>query len=232
MTHYLRADLFKLYKEKRMMTSLLILLLLSLLTAFLFIDSKSVDNTSSILQVLTQFIPLFFLVPTNFFFGDDFANRTINNIIIKKQTRYPLFCYKTLITVFFNYTYVLIAYISTAFFRLLLHGRIDLILILKTFFQQLPIITCISLLCITLFIAFNRLNHAYLTYILLCLLADNISQLILSNLLHLNIPSDYFLFLALQNTEAITSATILISILFSFIYLVFSYHLFSTKALK
>lgn len=232
MIHYLKADFFKIYKEKKLVTSLIILTLLSLLSAFLFNSDKSIDNTASILQLLAQIIPLFFIVPTNIFFGEDFTNRTINNIVIKRQKRYPLFIYKVISTLLFNYGYVAAAYISTSCFRILLGGKMSFYLIAKTFSQQLPLVTCISLLCVTLFIIFHKTTQAYLTYILLSLLFDNICRLISSNVLHITISSDYLLFLSLQNINGIKNLTIILSIVFSIIYFVYSYYLFNNKELK
>lgn len=232
MIHYLKADLFKIYKEKKLVTSLLILAVLALLSAFLFNYDKSSKNTASILQLLAQIMPLFFVVPTNIFFGEDFTYRTINNIVIKRQERYPLFIYKVISTVIFNYAYVGLAYISACLFRILLGGKINVYLVAKVFGQQLPLITCLSLLGITLFIFFKKTTQAYLAFILLTLLFDNICQLILSNILHISIPSDYFLFLSLQNIGGVSTLTIGMSSLFSIIYLVFSYHLFNKKELK
>ena len=92
MIHYFKADLFKIQKEQRLTISLGILALLSFLSAFLLHGNE--DFTSSLIQLLSQFITLFFIVPANLFFGEDFTYRTINNIIIKQQTRKRVFFYK------------------------------------------------------------------------------------------------------------------------------------------
>lgn len=232
MIHYLKADLFKIHREKKLVTSLVILFLLSLLSAFLFSDDKSIKSTVSIMQLLAQIMPLFFIVPTNIFLGEDFTYRTINNIVIKRQERYPLFIYKVISTIIFNHAYVALAYISASLCRILLGGKMDISLVINAFIQQVPLITCISLLGITLFIFFKKTTQAYLTYILLSLLFDNICQLILLNIIHFSIPNDYFLFLSLQNIGGIRTLTIGMSILFSIIYLLFSYSLFKNKELK
>lgn len=139
MIHYLKADFYKIIKERKLTVSFGILILLSLLSAFLLKDNPTADNTSSLLQLLSQFITLFFIVPTNLFFGEDFTNRTINNIIIKKKQRHSLFCYKTLATILLNLSYVLIAYLLSSIFRVLLHGQLDGPLILKTFLIKLSV---------------------------------------------------------------------------------------------
>lgn len=232
MIHYLKADFYKIIKERKLTVSFGILILLSLLSAFLLKDNPTADNTSSLLQLLSQFITLFFIVPTNLFFGEDFTNRTINNIIIKKKQRHSLFCYKTLATILLNLSYVLIAYLLSSIFRVLLHGQLDGPLILKTFLYQLPLLICISFIAILIFVGINRIGTAYLTYILLNLLLDNVSRLIFSNILHLDISSDYFLFASLQKCDQITLVTITLSYIALLIYLIISFSIFNNKELK
>lgn len=232
MIHYLKADFYKIIKERKLTVSFGILILLSLLSAFLLKDNPTADNTSSLLQLLSQFITLFFIVPTNLFFGEDFTNRTINNIIIKKKQRHSLFCYKTLATILLNLSYVLIAYLLSSIFRVLLHGQLDGPLILKTFLYQLPLLICISFIAILIFVGINRIGTAYLTYILLNLLLDNVSRLIFSNILHLDISSDYFLFASLQKCDQITLVTITLSYIALLIYLIISFSIFNHKELK
>lgn len=232
MIHYLKADFYKIIKERKLTVSFGILILLSLLSAFLLKDNPTADNTSSLLQLLSQFITLFFIVPTNLFFGEDFTNRTINNIIIKKKQRHSLFCYKTLATILLNLSYVLIAYLLSSIFRVLLHGQLDGPLILKTFLYQLPLLICISFIAILIFVGINRIGTAYLTYILLNLLLDNVSRLIFSNILHLDISSDYFLFASLQKCDQITLVTITLSCIALLIYLIISFSIFNNKELK
>lgn len=232
MIHYLKADFYKIIKERKLTVSFGILILLSLLSAFLLKDNPTADNTSSLLQLLSQFITLFFIVPTNLFFGEDFTNRTINNIIIKKKQRHSLFCYKTLATILLNLSYVLIAYLLSSIFRVLLHGQLDGPLILKTFLYQLPLLICISFIAILIFVGINRIGTAYLTYILLNLLLDNVNRLIISNILHLDISSDYFLFASLQKCDQITLVTITLSYIALLIYLIISFSIFNHKELK
>lgn len=232
MIHYLKADFYKIIKERKLTVSFGILILLSLLSAFLLKDNPTADNTSSLLQLLSQFITLFFIVPTNLFFGEDFTNRTINNIIIKKKQRHSLFCYKTLATILLNLSYVLIAYLLSSIFRVLLHGQLDGPLILKTFLYQLPLLICISFIAILIFVGINRIGTAYLTYILLNLLLDNVNRLIISNILHLDISNDYFLFASLQKCNQITLVTITLSCIALLIYLIISFSIFNNKELK
>lgn len=58
MSNYFKADLFKIYKEHRLFLSLGILLTLSILSAFLLRGNEG--YTSSVIQLLSQFITLFF----------------------------------------------------------------------------------------------------------------------------------------------------------------------------
>ncbi|HFU4448254.1 TPA: ABC transporter permease [Streptococcus suis] len=230
MIHYFKADLFKIQKEQRLTISLGILALLSFLSAFLLHGNE--DFTSSLIQLLSQFITLFFIVPTNLFFGEDFTYRTINNIIIKQQTRKRVFFYKVLATLVLDLVYILLAYLLSSSVGLLLGDRVDFAVIIQSFIVQTPLFICISLLSILIFVKSNKVNQAYLAFSLMSLLFDNISNLITSNLLHMTLPTDYFLFLSLQQGEHITQLSMGVSFMATILYLYLSYFIFSRKELK
>ncbi|HEL2384119.1 TPA: ABC transporter permease [Streptococcus suis] len=230
MIHYFKADLFKIQKEQRLTISLGILALLSFLSAFLLHGNE--DFTSSLIQLLSQFITLFFIVPANLFFGEDFTYRTINNIIIKQQTRKRVFFYKVLATLVLDLAYILLAYLLSSSVGLLLGDPVDFAVIIQSFFVQTPLFICISLLSILIFVKSNKVNQAYLAFSLISLLFDNISNLITSNLLHMKLPTDYFLFLSLQQGEHITQLSMGASFMATILYLYLSYFIFSRKELK
>ncbi|BCP62512.1 hypothetical protein SUT380_17000 [Streptococcus parasuis] len=230
MIHYFKADLFKIQKEQRLTISLGILALLSFLSAFLLHGNE--DFTSSLIQLLSQFITLFFIVPANLFFGEDFTYRTINNIIIKQQTRKRVFFYKVLATLVLDLAYILLAYLMSSSVGLLLGDRVDFAVIIQSFIFQTPLFICISLLSILIFVKSNKVNQAYLAFSLISLLFDNISNLITSNLLHMKLPTDYFLFLSLQQRENISRLSMSVSIIASLCYLYLSTFIFSRKEFK
>lgn len=230
MIHYFKADLFKIQKEQRLSVSLGILALLSFLSAFLLHGNE--DFTSSLIQLLSQFITLFFIIPANLFFGEDFTYRTINNIIIKQQTRKGVFFYKVLATLVLDLAYILLAYLLSSSVGLLLGNRVDFAVIIQSFIAQTPLFICISLLSILIFVKSNKVNQAYLIFNLISLLFDNISNLITSNLLHMKLPTDYFLFLSLQQGEHITQLSMGASFMATILYLYLSYFIFSRKELK
>ncbi|HFR3883002.1 ABC transporter permease [Streptococcus suis] len=230
MIHYFKADLFKIQKEQRLTVSLGVLALLSFLSAFLLHGNE--DFTSSLIQLLSQFITLFFIVPANLFFGEDFTYRTINNIIIKQQTRKGVFSYKVLATLVLDLAYILLAYLLSSSVGLLLGDPVDVAVIIHSFIVQTPLFICISLLSILIFVKSNKVNQAYLAFSLISLLFDNISNLITSNLLHMKLPTDYFLFLSLQQGENISSLSMGVSFMATILYLYLSYFIFSRKELK
>ncbi|HEL1602875.1 TPA: ABC transporter permease [Streptococcus suis] len=230
MIHYFKADLFKIQKEQRLTISLGILALLSFLSAFLLHGNE--DFTSSLIQLLSQFITLFFIVPANLFFGEDFTYRTINHIIIKQQTRKGVFFYKVLATLVLNLAYILLAYLLSSSVGLLLGDPVDVAVIIQSFIVQTPLFICISLLSILIFVKSNKVNQAYLAFSLISLLFDNISNLITSNLLHIKLPTDYFLFLSLQQGENISRLSMGVSFIATILYLYLSYFIFSRKELK
>ncbi|MFM0585218.1 ABC transporter permease [Streptococcus suis] len=230
MIHYFKADLFKIQREQRLTISLGILALLSFLSAFLLHGNE--DFTSSLIQLLSQFITLFFIVPANLFFGEDFTYRTINHIIIKQQTRKRVFFYKVLATLVLDLAYILLAYLLSSSVGLLLGDPVDVAVIIQSFIVQTPLFICISLLSILIFVKSNKVNQAYLAFSLMSLLFDNISNLITSNLLHMKLPTDYFLFLSLQQGENISRLSMSVSFMATILYLYLSYFIFSRKELK
>lgn len=230
MIHYFKADLFKIQKEQRLTISLGILALLSFLSAFLLHGNE--DFTSSLIQLLSQFITLFFIVPANLFFGEDFTYRTINHIIIKQQTRKGVFFYKVLATLVLDLAYILLAYLLSSSVGFILSDRVDIAVIIQSFITQTPLFICISLLSILIFVKSNKVNQAYLAFSLISLIFDNISNLITSNLLHMTLPTDYFLFLSLQQGEHISRLSMGVSFMATLIYLYLSYFIFSRKELK
>ncbi|NQO33473.1 ABC transporter permease [Streptococcus suis] len=230
MIHYFKADLFKIQKEQRLTVSLGVLAFLSFLSAFLLHGNE--DFTSSLIQLLSQFITLFFIVPTNLFFGEDFTYRTINHIIIKQQTRKGVFFYKVLATLVLDLAYILLAYLLSSSVGLLLGDPVDVAVIIHSFIVQTPLFICISLLSILIFVKSNKVNQAYLVFSLISLLFDNITNLITSNLLHMKLPTDYFLFLSLQQGENISRLSMGVSFMATILYLYLSYFIFSRKELK
>lgn len=230
MIHYFKADLFKIQKEQRLTISLGILALLSFLSAFWLHGNE--DFTSSLIQLLSQFITLFFIVPANLFFGEDFTYRTINHIIIKQQTRKGVFFYKVLATLVLDLAYILLAYLLSSSIGLLLGDPVDFAVIIQSFIVQTPLFICISLLSILIFVKSNKVNQAYLAFSLISLLFDNISNLITSNLPHMKLPTDYFLFLSLQQGDNISRQSIGASFMATILYLYLSYFIFSRKELK
>ncbi|HEM4679781.1 TPA: ABC transporter permease, partial [Streptococcus suis] len=227
MIHYFKADLFKIQKEQRLTILLGILALLSFLSAFLLHGNE--DFTSSLIQLLSQFITLFFIVPTNLFFGEEFTYRTINHIIIKQQTRKRVLFYKVLATLVLDLAYILLAYLLSSSVGLLLGDPVDFAVIIQSFIVQTPLFICISLLSILIFVKSNKVNQAYLAFSLISLLFDNISNLITSNLLHMKLPTDYFLFLSLQQGDNISRQSIGVSFMATILYLYLSYFIFSRK---
>lgn len=230
--NYLKADLYRILKEKRLLLSFSILTLLSLLASFLFKNSPSKEESITLIQLLTQFLPLFFLAPTNLIFGEDFHHRTINNLIVKKQERTSIFLYKILATLLLNLLYIVFSYGLACLFRVFLGGNLDITEIWTIFLHQLPLYICIILLASTLFIVCHKINQAYLTFILLALLFDNIIHLITENLLHISLPEDILLFLSLQKMNTTWNTNTFIACFFSLIYLAGSYYLFKKKELK
>ncbi|WP_105124303.1 ABC transporter permease [Streptococcus suis] len=230
MIHYFKADLFKIQKEQRLTISLGILALLSFLSAFLLHGNE--DFTSSLIQLLSQFITLFFIVPANLFFGEDFTYRTINHIIIKQQTRKRVFFYKVLTTLVLDLAYILLAYLLSSSVGFILSDRVDIAVIVQSFIAQTPLFICISLLSILIFVKSNKVNQAYLAFSLISLLFDNVTNLITSNLLHIKLPTDYFLFLSLQQGENISRLSMGVSFMATILYLYLSYFIFSRKELK
>lgn len=235
MFHYLKADCYRIRKEHLSFVSLGLLLIFGSLFAYLYREDSSKEAAKMLVMVWPTLLPLFFVTPAKIFLGEDLTNRTINNILIKSQNRLKVFIYKWVMTVLVSILYVLVALLVTGFVHHLLTGFASYQTILTYFFYQLPLYTVIASLCALIFAFFDRIYQSYMVYIIIVLLFDQLTSLMMGMLFETDVLAPYMMFNQLGQVDIVgryVTSTVLVAILFSVIYALVSYLMFSKREFK
>lgn len=234
MLNYLKADMYRIIKGKDFIGSMILCLLFQLIFSYIMCINKTNEEFRMLISVSAVFIPLFSLKPLMFFWGSDFTARTINNLLIKSKNRLILFLYKTIATILFGISYLLISLITAiAFFSI--NGVMDIQLTINIVAYQLPFYLCIILLGIFLFNYIDSVNQACVLYLFIAVLFDNIASFIIAPLDTLEFLREFLLFNKLKDIPAngnIWTMSSLIALIFSGIYFLVSYYLFQTREFK
>ncbi len=232
MLNYLKADLYRIRREKRFLLPLAILAALCFLTTAFLKGEPEADSSISFVQMMGQLFPLFFLAAGNFFLGDDLQQRTINYPIIQLGNRLKLFVYKILAILITNSLLLVLAYLLFALFRTSLGGALDVGALLVIMGQQLVIYGCISLFFISLYLLFPKPGQAGLTFVILSIFWDSLFRLVVNQVLHLELPSWMTLFLASQVDHLLSPDFFLMLTVYTFILLYLLYQLFQRQEFK
>ncbi|HFU4377008.1 TPA: hypothetical protein ACGO88_000720 [Streptococcus suis] len=94
-----KADWYRIRKERLSLVSLAILIVLSLILAYSSSQELTAVGAEDILSNWTNLLPLFFVAPAKIFFGEDFQFRTVNNSLVRTQNRLKIFTHKWLSSV-------------------------------------------------------------------------------------------------------------------------------------
>lgn len=170
----LKADLYRMRKERLSLVATIFLGLFTLAMTLGEMGDKTGAGAEAALAAMTLLLVLFFLTPAKIFFGEEYSNRTINNVLIKQPNRLSVFTYKWLVMISLSLTYVLGVIAFITFLRLVTVGQFQLIPLLAVFVRQLPFYVVASSMCGALMTILPKLYQTYVTYILLALLFDQI----------------------------------------------------------
>lgn len=108
MFNYFKADFFRATKESSFRGTILLNVAISLVFSYLFRNESGQEGYWETQSMLTSFIPLYFMSITNFFWGEDIYYRTINNVIIKSNSRSSIFIYKVAATLITSFAIILL----------------------------------------------------------------------------------------------------------------------------
>lgn len=235
MLNYLKADVFRMKKERLSLVSLSLLLVFGSLFAYLYRKDTSDTVAQNLVMAWTSLLPLFFVTPAKIFLGEDLTNRTINNMLIKNQNRLSIFVYKWGMTLVLVWIYLLIALGITSFIHHLFSGVASYVLVLTYLWYQLPLYTVIASLCALVFTFFDRIYQSYLVYIIIALLFDQLTSLMLGMLFHTDRLSPYMMFNQLGQVDVTANyltPTSTVALLFIVIYALAGYFLFAKREFK
>ena len=230
-----KADIYKIRKERVFSVSLLLCILLEFLFTFVMREKSGDTGVVITLSSSTVFLPLFFIAVDLFVWGEDFVSRTINTQIIKSKNRLSLFIYKVVTTVLYSTAHLFVAYLSVAVFRGIFADSISLSAVWNMAVYQYPYYLCIMFLSIFIFNYVDKVSYAQLIYIVVVILFDNLMSFSMENVIDPELLNHFLLF---NQLKAITGSgdfltpSVMIALIFSVLYFIFSYYLFSEREFK
>ena len=230
-----KADIYKIRKERIFSISILLCVLLEFLFTFVMREKSGDIGVIMTLSTSTAFLPLFFIAVDLFVWGEDFVSRTINTQIIKASSRFTLFIYKVVTTVLYSTVHLFVAYLSVAVFRGVFADSVSLSAVWNMAVYQYPYYLCIMFLSIFIFNYVDKVSYAQLIYIVIVILFDNLMSFSMENVIDPELLNHFLLF---NQLKAITGSgdfltlSVMIALIFSVLYFIFSYYLFSEREFK
>lgn len=235
MANQIKADIFRIIKERRLILPTLLAMLFALLFSMMTKNDRGELGLISAVSSFSTIIPLFFTSSCSIFLGDDYTFRTINNHILKQKSRLNIFLYKSLMTFFLSMSYIFISYLAIALSRIVLGDHFLFKELISLILYQLPTMMCINMLCILIFNYADRVYQAYLIYVVIILMFDNLASFVVEALFKTN---SYNIFFLINNLREITGKGVLltdsitVAIIFTTVYFIICYHIFKLKEFK
>lgn len=230
-----KADIYKIRKERVFSISLLLCVLLEFLFTFVIREKSGDTGVIITLSTSTAFLPLLFIAVDLFVWGEDFVSRTINTQIIKSSSRLSLFIYKVVTTILYSTVHLLVAYLSVAVFRGIFANGVSLSTVLNIAVYQYPYYLCIMFLSIFIFNYVDKVSYAQLIYVVIVILFDNLMSFSMENVIDPELLNHFLLF---NQLKAVTGSgdfltlSVMIALIFSILYFIFSYYLFNEREFK
>ena len=230
-----KADIYKIRKERVFSISIFLCVLLEFLFTFVMREKSGDTGVIITLSSSTVFLPLFFIAVDLFVWGEDFVSRTINTQIIKASSRLSLFVYKVVTTVLYSTAHLFVAYLSVAVFRGIFADSVSLSAVWNMAVYQYPYYLCIMFLSIFIFNYVDKVSYAQLIYIVIVILFDNLMSFSMENVIDPELLNHLLLFNQLKGITGsgdFLTPSVMIALIFSVLYFIFSYYLFSEREFK
>ena len=230
-----KADIYKIRKERIFSISIFLSVLLEFLFTFVMREKSGDIGVIMTLSTSTAFLPLLFIAVDLFVWGEDFVSRTINTQIIKSRSRFSLFIYKVVTTVLYSTVHLLVAYLSVVVFRGIFADSVSLSTVWNIAVYQYPYYLCMMFLSIFIFNYVDKVNYAQLIYVVIVILFDNLMSFSMENVIEPELLNHFLLF---NQLKAVTGSgdfltpSVMIALIFSVLYFIFSYYLFSEREFK
>ncbi len=235
MFNYFKADFFRATKESSFRGTILLIVAISLVFSYLFRNESGQEGYWETQSMLTSFIPLYFMSITNFFWGEDIYYRTINNVIIKSNSRSSIFIYKVAATLITSFAIILLNLCLIAIIRGIIGFQVSGYYLFTIFCNQLPIYSCLIMLCIFIFIYLDRSYQAYISYIIIILLFDQLFGFVIDSMFETNFMDDFLMMTNLKEicvNDVFFTKTSSVALVFSLVYFSASYTIFIRKEFK
>ena len=230
-----KADIYKIRKERIFSISLLLCVLLVFLFTFVMREKSGYTGVIITLSTSTAFLPLLFIAVDLFVWGEDFVSRTINTQIIKSSSRLSLFIYKVVTTILYSTVHLLVAYLSVAVFRGIFADSVSLSTVWNIAVYQYPYYLCMMFLSIFIFNYVDKVNYAQLIYVVIVILFDNLVSFSMTNVIDPELLNHFLLFNQLKTVTGsgeFLTLSVMIALIFSVLYIIFSYYLFNEREFK
>ena len=230
-----KADIYIIRKERVFSISILLCVLLEFLFTFVMREKSGDIGVIMTLSTSTAFLPLLFIAVDLFVWGEDFVSRTINTQIIKASSRLSLFIYKVVTTILYSTVHLLVAYLSVPVFRGIFADGVSLSTVWNIVVYQYPYYLCMMFLSIFIFNYVDKVNYAQLIYVVIVILFDNLVSFSMANVIDPELLNDFLLF---NQLKAVTGSgdfltpSVMIALIFSVLYIIFSYYLFNEREFK
>ena len=230
-----KADIYKIRKERIFSISILLCVLLEFLFTFVMREKSGDIGVIMTLSTSTAFLPLLFIAVDLFVWGEDFVSRTINTQIIKSSSRLSLFIYKVVTTILYSTVHLLVAYLSVVVFRGIFADGVSLSTVWNIAVYQYPYYLCMMFLSIFIFNYVDKVNYAQLIYVVIVILFDNLVSFSMANVIDPELLNHFLLF---NQLKAVTGSgdfltlSVMIALIFSVLYFIFSYYLFNEREFK
>ncbi|MGS6045338.1 ABC transporter permease [Streptococcus pyogenes] len=234
MISYLKADLFRIRQERLALFSCMLLVVIAVGVAYSFRKTPNQVIMIQIINIITDFVTLFFLTPARIFFSDDYNYRTINNVVVKQQySTFIIFSY-LLVTFCFSLLFISLTYLLSALAFHLFTGQAYYGIVIDRMIKQLPFYIAIIALCQFLFNILRKTYQSITAYILYVLLFDKVSATLANHFFKLDIsPVLMFKHLSLSlGDKHLSSTSILVAFGLTLCYLLGNVFLFSKRELK
>ncbi|SKA12901.1 hypothetical protein SAMN02745116_02510 [Pilibacter termitis] len=236
----LKADIYRIYKGKLGVISLIFLALIGVFFTLISKEKNAFEALKGVLQFGNTLLPIFL---TNIFmivWGNEFTYRTINNVLVTGKKRASIFTVKYLLALMLTVVFALVFMTSASIAIYFKVGSFQVIDVLKIFAVQLPIYFAITSFGVLIFILIPTTYVAVAVFVSLAMIGDNfISTLISSYLSNWEKLIDTLFFKNLQivvNLKEIPEETLRIIITSGIIYgiigFIIAYSLFNTKEFK
>lgn len=181
MLNYIKADLFRMQKEKTGWISQGLVTIMIGIFAYFLRDSQS-EIVGLMMQFISLFIVLSFTIPISYFWGSDFQHRTIHHLISKVPNRLYLFIYKILGSLLFATLYAFYTVIVMSVSIFIFSGQFEVVNLFTILGEQAPFYMAIIMLLIFLFNLFSNMTLPIIIYIVYVLSLEQLILLLLGYL--------------------------------------------------